>query len=61
MSAQPRFSTHERTRHGCADLTTDPEDWVAIVCDCGTTLGVFPDNITAVDALIDHVIERSLV
>lgn len=54
------FDADERLRHGCADLDTDDEGWMVIVCDCGLNLGQFPDSASAVDALIDHVLIRSL-
>ncbi len=54
------FDLEERTRHGCADLTEDDDAWVCVICDCGVELGGFPDEVTAIDALIDHVVERSV-
>lgn len=48
--------TEERLKHGCAQLEEDAQGWTTCVCDCGFDLGEFPDFITAVDALIDHVL-----
>lgn len=53
------MSTTDLSHHGCAEIETDSEDWVVIVCDCGLNIGQFPDNVTAIDALIDHVVEVS--
>lgn len=53
---EQRLPADERLRHGCAMLEEDGEGWTVILCDCGYDLGQFPDGITAVDALIDHVI-----
>lgn len=48
----------ERLRHGCSELEEDAEGWTVAICDCGYNLGQYPDAITAVDALIGHVIDR---
>ena len=45
----------ERLRHGCSRVE-EGRGWVLISCDCGHDLGEFPDFITAVDALIDHIV-----
>ena len=29
--------------------------WVVVACDCGEQPGQFPDFVTAVDGLLDHI------
>ena len=58
MSAPSVNDSNPRFLHGCAKMEEDGEGWVVIVCDCGYALGQFPDYLTAVDALISHVVDR---
>lgn len=46
---------NELARHGCQALDHTADGWKVMLCDCGEDLGLYPDDVTAVDALCDHM------